>query len=141
MNIKSFKNHSYVQLFEKDNTERDIGYSHLTDVIITGRNNYYPNTLLYSANEMLLISPYDEKIMSLNKESFYDNNIYDLLPETSSIINKNEFKENNMVTETKNNNIRNNYTRNNNRKNNNNTTKNNNTRNTSKKNNGIFSFV
>ncbi len=93
MNIKSFKNHSYVQLFEKDNTERDIGYSHLTDVIITGRNNYYPNTLLYSANEMLLISPYDEKIMSLNKESFYDNNIYDLLPETSSIINKNEFKE------------------------------------------------
>jgi hypothetical protein len=42
---------------------------------LTGRNNFYPNVLLYTNNN--LISPYDEKIMSLNKYSFYDDNKYD----------------------------------------------------------------
>lgn len=46
----------------------------INNVLITGRNNYYPNILLYS--ETQLISPYDEKVMSLNKNCFYDNNQY-----------------------------------------------------------------
>lgn len=74
MDIISFKDHNFNEIFEKDITERNIGYSIFKDVILTGRNNYYPNTLLYSTN---LISPYDEKIMSLKKDSFYDDNKYD----------------------------------------------------------------
>ena len=74
MDIKSFKNINFNEIFLKDTTERNIGYSIFKDVILTGRNNYYPNTLLYSTN---LISPYDEKIMSLKKDSFYDDNKYD----------------------------------------------------------------
>jgi hypothetical protein len=76
MDIISFKNLNFKELFKKDNTERNIGYSIFTNIILTGRNIYYPNILLYSNN--ILISPYDEKIMSLNKDSFYDNNKYDL---------------------------------------------------------------
>lgn len=45
-----------------------------TDVEIIGRNNYFPNCLLYSNN--ILYCPYDEKVMSLNKQSYYDNDIY-----------------------------------------------------------------
>jgi hypothetical protein len=75
MDIISFKNINFKELFEKDDTQRNIGYSLFTNVILTGRNLYYTNVLLYSNN--ILISPYDEKIMSLNKDSFYDNNKYD----------------------------------------------------------------
>ena len=76
MDILSFKNINFKELFEKDKTQRNIGYSQFTNVILTGRNNFYPNVLLYS--EYNLISPYDEKVMSLNKDSFYDNNKYEL---------------------------------------------------------------
>ena len=75
MNILSFKNINFIELFDKDETGRNIGYSQLNNVILTGRNNFYPNVLLYTNNN--LISPYDEKIMSLNKDSFYDDNKYD----------------------------------------------------------------
>ena len=76
MNILSFKNINFHENYEKDENERNIGYSKINNVILTGRNIYYPNVLLYSKNT--LISPYDEKIMSLNKDSFYDNNKYEL---------------------------------------------------------------
>ena len=55
---------------------RNTGYYKLNNVYLTGRNIHYPNCLLYT-NEQLF-SPYDEKVMSLNKESFYDNNIYEI---------------------------------------------------------------
>ena len=45
------------------------------NVVLTGRNLHYPNCLLLE-NNTSLISPYDEKVMSLNKESFYDNNLW-----------------------------------------------------------------
>jgi hypothetical protein len=76
MDILSFKNLNFNEIFEKDSTDRNIGYSLFKNVILTGRNTFYPNILLYSNN--ILISPYDEKIMSLNKDSFYDDNKYDL---------------------------------------------------------------
>ena len=76
MDIVSFKNFNFTELYEKDNNERNIGYSLFKNIFLTGRNIFYPNVLLYSDN--LLLSPYDEKIMSLNKDSFYDNNKYDV---------------------------------------------------------------
>jgi len=74
MDIISFKNINFSEILDKDISERNIGYSFYTDVLLTGRNIFYPNILLYSNN---LISPYDEKIMSLNKDSFYDDNKYE----------------------------------------------------------------
>ena len=76
MNILSFKKSNYVIIKEKDGTERDIGYSCIENCILVGRNTLYPNVLVYDNNK--LYSPYDEKVMSLNKDSFYDDNIYEL---------------------------------------------------------------
>ena len=88
MDITSFKNIHFFEIFQKDNTERNIGYSLFNNVILVGRNYYYPNVLLYSENK--LISPYDEKIMSLNKDSFYDDNKYVLIHENKYIKNIND---------------------------------------------------
>jgi hypothetical protein len=84
MNIQSFKNINYTHLKETDDTQRNIGYSYFQNILLIGRNAYYPNTLLYDDINKNLISPYDEKIMSLNKDSFYDNNIYDYTNKPSS---------------------------------------------------------
>ena len=76
MNIIPFRkalNNNYTLL---DFDSRNTGYYKLNNVSLTGRNTYYPNCLLYT--DKILISPYDEKVMSLNKESFYDNNIFEL---------------------------------------------------------------
>lgn len=43
----------------------------LHNVLLTGRNIHYPNCLLYTDN--ILVNPYDERVMSLQKNSFYDN--------------------------------------------------------------------
>jgi hypothetical protein len=88
MNITIFKNNNFTQLFDKDNTGRNIGYSLFSNIILTGRNSYYPNTLLYDHNK--LISPYDEKVMSLNKDSFYDDNVFNIsIDNNLNKINKN----------------------------------------------------
>jgi hypothetical protein len=77
MLIKSFKNNNFILINSTDETQRNIGYSVLKKYKIVGRNNFYPNILFYNGES--LISPYDEKIMSLDKNSFYDNNNYELL--------------------------------------------------------------
>lgn len=74
MEILNFKNHNYNVIKQVDSTQRNIGYSEYKNVIITGRNYYNPNVLFYNGN---IISPYDEKVLSLNKDTFYDNNIYE----------------------------------------------------------------
>ena len=45
------------------------------DVQLTGRNIHYPNCLV-EANTSL-VNPYDERVMSLQKDSFYDRNEWD----------------------------------------------------------------
>lgn len=88
MEIISFKNINFTILKDIDDTERNIGYTTLENCYFTGRNLYYPNILIYSSNN-ILINPYDEKIMSLNKDTFYDNNIYeDTIKNTINIDNK-----------------------------------------------------
>jgi len=95
MNIISFKNINFEEIKEQDKNSRNIGYSVFKNIQITGRNHYYPNVLLYENNDSeynsesefksesnSLFSPYDEKVMSLNKDSFYDDNIYTGVIET-----------------------------------------------------------
>tara|TARA_B110000483_G_C18205204_1_gene547239 strand:+ start:4353 stop:5612 length:1260 start_codon:yes stop_codon:yes gene_type:complete len=91
MNIQNFKNNILIILKEKDENERIIGYQKLTNIQIIGRNFYYPNVLLLDEKKEI-INPYDEKVMSLNKESFYDNNIYE--DEITAINNKKIINEN-----------------------------------------------
>lgn len=46
----------------------------LKNVFLTGRNIHYPNCLLIS--EERYVNPYDERVMSLQKDSFYENDEY-----------------------------------------------------------------
>jgi len=71
-NIQSFRDLSFVQT---SITKRCNGYSNYKNVIFQGRNEYYPNVLLYDESKTL-INPYDEMVMSLGKTSFYDDNVY-----------------------------------------------------------------
>lgn len=66
--FRKFLNNNY-KLVDFDN--RNSGYYKLKNVKLVGRNIHYPNCLCYTKTE--LFSPYDEKVMSLNKELFYDN--------------------------------------------------------------------
>lgn len=91
MNIKSFKDNNLILLKEKDKNERIIAYKKYNNIQIIGRNFYYPNVLLLDEKKEI-INPYDEKVMSLNKESFYDNNIYE--DEITEINNKEIINEN-----------------------------------------------
>ena len=90
MNIHNFKNNDLKIIKEKDVNNRTIGYQKYENIQIIGRNHYYPNVLFIDEKKKI-INPYDEKVMSLNKESFYDNNIY--LGEISENKNKNKIQE------------------------------------------------
>lgn len=61
----------FVELYEKDETERTIGYYKMNNISLNGRNTYYPNVLLYQMESESLMSPYNEMVMSLGKKSFY----------------------------------------------------------------------
>lgn len=91
-NIYNFKNINFNIIKNIDDTGRNIGYGIYNNIILNGRNNFYPNNLLYDIHNKSLISPYDEKIMSLNKDSFYDNNRYDLIID-DNISNKSKINE------------------------------------------------
>jgi hypothetical protein len=53
---------------------RKIGYFLLKNVVFCGRNLHYPNLLAQTSEG--LISPYDERVMSLQCDSFYEKNLY-----------------------------------------------------------------
>jgi hypothetical protein len=55
---------------------RVIKYKVYENILLIGRDLFYPNVLLLNNNDEKIYSPYDEKIMSLNKSCFYDNNEY-----------------------------------------------------------------
>ena len=55
-----------------DDAVRNLFYTEFNNVSLTGRNLHYPNCLI--KYESSLVNPYDERVMSLNKDSFYDNN-------------------------------------------------------------------
>ena len=76
MKIQSFKTLHINKIAEKEGN-RELGFSTFEEIRLNGRNHYYPNVLLCNKTNEYLISPYDEKIMSLNKDSFYDDNEYD----------------------------------------------------------------
>ena len=99
MNIDSFKNQKLFEIKEKDENGRIIAYTFINNIQVIGRNQFYPNILFYQNHNQnngddSIINPYDEKVMSLNKETFYDNNVYqDKINkiENSNIIEENVF--------------------------------------------------
>lgn len=85
MIIENFKKVNTTVIKDIDDTERYIGYTMLEKCKIVGKNGFNPNVLFF--NGTILVSPYDEKVMSLNKESFYDNNCYELTSDEMNGIN------------------------------------------------------
>jgi len=79
----------------KDNHGRDIRYITLHDRYIIGRNGVYPNCLLWNIESKELVSPYDEKVMSLNKESFYDG-FYNVATNEKEILENSKLNKNNI---------------------------------------------
>jgi hypothetical protein len=79
--LDSGKKHT---LYKKDHNNREISYVKIKNVSLIGRNLFYPNVLLHTDDD--IVNPYDEKIMSLNKDSFYDDdyNFTQLLNKSSS---------------------------------------------------------
>jgi hypothetical protein len=57
----------FLKLFEKDENGRDINIYQLKNVVGVGTNLIYPNILFYSLDNNNLITPINEKIMSLIK--------------------------------------------------------------------------
>lgn len=55
-------------------SSRKIGCYYLHNVRFCGRNLHYPNLLCKTPDALL--SPYDERVMSLQCDSFYENNLY-----------------------------------------------------------------
>lgn len=70
--LRSLEKSNFIDL---NDSMRKLFIVKLENVSLTGRNIHYPNCLV-STKINDLINPYDEKVMSLNKESFYDNNEY-----------------------------------------------------------------
>lgn len=60
--------------YQFEDSIRDSFILDLSDVQVTGRNTHYPNCLLWTNDT--LINPYDERVMSLKKDSFYENNVW-----------------------------------------------------------------
>ena len=71
--LRESKNLGVVHALE--DTIRDSFILELHNVKLSGRNLHYPNCLLEVHSG--LISPYDERVMSLKRDSFYDNNTWD----------------------------------------------------------------
>ncbi len=60
-----------LQQLQQPADERKSSVRVFRDCIVTGRNVHYPNCLLQV--QTALINPYDERVMSLQRDSFYDN--------------------------------------------------------------------
>jgi hypothetical protein len=73
MRILSLRNLAslYPSLHIED-TNRKLFTLKFENIQLTGRNIHYPNCLLKV--DTSLINPYDERVLSLQKDSFYDNN-------------------------------------------------------------------
>jgi hypothetical protein len=73
MQIVSFKNlNIFKNILNKDENNREINIYKLENSKITGLNLYYPNTLIYSNNQLIL--PLLEKTMSLKMGTIYEKN-------------------------------------------------------------------
>ena len=76
MKIISLRNtKDYKSKIDIPDSLRNLFILHFQDVLLTGRNIHYPNCLVKT--ETTLINPYDERVMSLKKDCFYENNEYE----------------------------------------------------------------
>ena len=68
MNIRSIEEKkNYDILFPQDENGRCVKIFNIQNAIITGKNIFYPNTLIYSMYDKEIFKPFSEKVMSLSK--------------------------------------------------------------------------
>jgi hypothetical protein len=77
--INGYRNTKYIYLDNNNNNnenngenKRQIWIHNIKYCLLTGKNLYYPNALIYSINDFKLYLPYREKTMSLNMGSIYE---------------------------------------------------------------------
>lgn len=70
---------------KKDETEREIKLYEINNCMLVGRNDYFPNILIYECDAESIIDPYSEQVMSLGKTSFYNQNYSFELNHTNEI--------------------------------------------------------
>jgi hypothetical protein len=75
MKINNFKQpeNLYINLYPIENN-REINVYKINNILLTGINLYYPNTLLYESEHEKLVLPVIEKTMSLKMYSIYELN-------------------------------------------------------------------
>lgn len=68
MNIRSIEEKkNYDVLFPQDENGRCVKIFNIQNAILTGKNIFYPNTLIYSMYDKEIFKPFSEKVMSLSK--------------------------------------------------------------------------
>ena len=72
------------RIFNFPDTIRETFLISLKNVRLTGRSIHYPNCLLLSDGKY--INPYDERVMSLQKDTFYDDDMW--YPSSQAHVNK-----------------------------------------------------
>lgn len=77
MHIHSLRKVSHYDLTVFPDANRSLFWVELPNVRLEGRSIHYPNCLLQTS-EGTLINPYDERVMSLQKDSFYDGNEWEI---------------------------------------------------------------
>ena len=80
MKIISLRDTNKNERVSIEDTIRNSFYIQLKNVKVTGRSIHYPNCLLELDGQLL--NPYDERVMSLQRDSFYEDNIWDLYSPT-----------------------------------------------------------
>ena len=71
--LRQWKGAEFIDCSAPD-SDRTIGFSIARHVTFCGTNLHYPNLLAQIGSS--LISPYDERVMSLQRDSFYKDNLY-----------------------------------------------------------------
>lgn len=72
MYITNLRDVDVEKVFDIKDKNRNVFTLQLENVVLDGRSVHYPNCLLKTKD--ILLNPYDERVMSLQKDSFYDNN-------------------------------------------------------------------
>ncbi len=71
MKIRSLRGSKPISKLLYEDPLRQTFCFEFQNVLFSGRHLHYPNCLLYTNNQ--LVNPYDERVMSLQKDTFYDN--------------------------------------------------------------------
>jgi hypothetical protein len=78
LSLRDAKHSNSIDTINIADDERSLFILSFNNTVLTGRNVHYPNCLIQTEGK--LVNPYDERVMSLNKDSFYEKNEFESKP-------------------------------------------------------------